>query len=412
MRHVKTSTVMLLTVALISLSLQVDAAPRRTNLARRPFTVIAVVDSGINPYHDDFQRPELTMHPSRYIEGFPSDVPALDLSLDATSYNEAVNKDRAKWNKLGSEELAWIPGTNIIGAMSVTDDSILDEIGHGTPVASLAAGGIHGPASDDLLIVALEGFSKAVKWAAEQPWIDVITNSWLEVTNDPRTTAEISRKAVAAGKIVCFASGNFAVPLWAAGTQGPSWHVNVGAASNKTRGEHAYTGYPNDVLGPSHLAAATSTSIDGEENFAGTSAATPNVCGEMAKVLSQVRAALRDYTAGPGAGLARGAGKRGPYLQDGCLDRTELEEVIQATARPAEPSPPDPEDTYAIPAAPAVGFLRGGYGIVDHDSGKQALRVLLGREPKPERELEDTWIATTDRMRDAVYGEAPPAKGC
>ncbi|HJR45668.1 MAG TPA: S8 family serine peptidase [Actinomycetota bacterium] len=408
-------TVLLIVGSLLALSLtglSTPATARGPDFERRPFTVIAVVDSGINPYHVDFRRPELTVHPSKYIEGFPKDAKALDLTLDADSYEEAVEADKQEWSRAGKGDFVWIPGTNIIGAMTLTDESIRDEVGHGTPVASLAAGRVHGPASNDLVIVALEGFSDAVDWAAEQPWIDVITNSWSSFGPSPQEHAEPSRKAVAAGKIVCYASGNFAAPVWMSGSQGGSWNVNVGAASHRTRGEHAYTSYPNDVLGPSQVPAATLDSIDGEADFGGTSAATPNVCGEIANTITDVRAALGDYDAGPAQGLARGRRGEGPYLKDGCIDREELEEVIQATARPAESSPPDPADPYAIPAPPAAGFLRGGYGIVDEASAKDAMDVLFGRAPKPERELEDQWTDQMDGLREAVYGAAPGPTGC
>ena len=400
-------------------------------LDKRPFTVVAVVDTGINPYHVDFRAPELNRHPSSYINGFPRSAEALPLSLGAASYGDALIKDDSRWDAVKPDQLYWIPGTNIVGAIGPfgANDSgknFLDTDSHGTAVASLAGGRVHGPETNDIVIVVVDGdhpydasgqrrnFKDGFEWAARQPWIDVITNSWMLA--DPaanENVAQASRTAVESGKLVCFASGNYAAPLWVSATQGPSWYLNVGAASETTRGEHADTGWPNDVLGLSGVAAANHDSIDGDEGFqVGTSMAAPNVCGQAARVISEVRGALGDYREGARAGLASGRKAKGDYLEDGCLDRVELEDALQATAVPAETSAPDPNDVKAIPAAPVAGFLRGGYGIVDHDSADAAIDVLFGRSPRPERALEEAWLTQTDSMRNMIWGAPPDPVGC
>ena len=390
-------------------------------LAKRPFTVVAVVDSGINPYHLDFRAPELNQHPSSYITGFPRSAKALNLSLDADTYEQAVSMDKRKWDAFEKDRLYWIPGTNIVGVIKTTGavGELPDQTGHGTATASLAGGRLHGPKSDDILLVAVPGYLEGLEWAARQPWIDVITNSYEYFTIEgtpPRQTdeafARASHGAVKAGKLVCFASGNRAVPQWFAGTQGPSWSLNVGAASEKSRGEHFYTAWPNDVLGPAGVGAAN-LSIEGEvENGVVTSVSAPIVCGEAARAISEVRRALGDYSEGVKDGFATGNKMTGAYLEDGCLDRVELEDALQATAVPAETSPPDPDDPYGIPAVPVAGFVRGGYGIVDHDSASAAIDVLLGRAPRPDRTLEDEWITRTDAIRDMRWGPAPDPVGC
>lgn len=389
------------------------ASTPAADLRAKAFSVVAVVDSGINPYHVDFRRPDLVTHPSRYVEGFPKGVPALRLTLDQPHFETAFERDAKRWASLGTRDLVWIPGTNIIGAIGPFDavdpePNFYDRDGHGTSVASLAGGGIHGPGSDDVLLVIVSGHSDALEWAARQPWIDVITNSWSELgAPDYSKAARASRRAVAAGKIVCFAGGNVPAPLWMVSSQGPSWNVNVGAASAKTRGEHVYSAYPNDVLGLAGADAAMTDSIEGARSFAGTSAATPAVCGHIARSLAMARAELGDTVEGPHqGGLAVGA-RRWGRLEDGVIDRTELEDAIQSTARPAEPAAPDPDDPNSIPALPGGGFIRGGYGIVDRASATDALAVLLGRERRPERLLEDAWIGVTNLIRDGIWGSPP-----
>lgn len=107
----------------------------------------------------------------------------------------------------------------------------------------------------------------------------------------------------------------------------------------------------------------------------------------------------RDHTRAASRSAHRGRG----YLEDGLLDRLELEDAIQSTAVPAETTPPDPQDPYAIPALPAAHFARGGHGIVDDRSMRRALQVVVGRIPRPDRPLEDAWISFTDALRDALW---------
>ena len=411
-----------------------SASEARVPLDKRPFTVVAVVDTGINPYHIDFRAPEFNRHPSTYITGFPRSAKALNLSLGASTYEEAVAWDTKKWDAVDPTKLYWVPGTNIVGAIGPfgkdagganfldTDDAAA---GHGTKVASLAGGRVHGPETNDVVIVVVDGdlvdstgvrrrFKDGFEWAAQQPWIDVITNSWLLV--DPQENqrfAEMSRAAVESGKLVCFASGNHVAPLWATASQGPSWSLNVGAASETTRGEHGYTSSPNDVLGLSGVSTAHYMSIRDEVSYeSGTSFAAPNVCGEAARVISEVRGALGDHREGTMGGLASGRKQAGEYLRDGCLGLIELEDALQVTAVPAEASAPDPDDPNAVPALPVAGFARGGYGIVDHDSADAAIDVLFGRSPRPDRPVEEAWISHTDALRDAMWGPPPDPIGC
>lgn len=418
---------LLLAVVAGALVAPAEAAEKsRVPLERRPFTVVALVDSGINPYHVDFRAPELNRHPSTYISGFPRDAKALNLSLDAPDYNAAVARDEGKWGAVKRDDLYWVPGTNIIGAIGPfggTEPNFLDQNAHGTITASLAGGRVHGPGTNDIVIVVIKAgpetdntWVEGLEWAAAQPWIDVISNSWSVIPlaeEGNQRNAQASRAAVASGKLVCFSSGNEGVPLWMAGTQGPSWNLNVGASSEKSRGEHVYTNWPNDVLGASGVQAARYQSMDQEGGpYIGTSMSAPVVCGQAARVISEVRRSLGDHEEGPQMGLARGRKQKGPYLEDGCLDRVELEDAIQASAVPAQTAPPDPADPFGIPAAPVAGFVRGGYGIVDGETASVAIDVLLGRAPRPERMIEDEWIARTDSIRDEKWGPAPKPTGC
>ena len=61
-----------------------------TRLRERSFVVVAVPDTGINPYHLDFRLPPdddmVGVPPWEYVSGYPETAQPLDLSLDASSY--------------------------------------------------------------------------------------------------------------------------------------------------------------------------------------------------------------------------------------------------------------------------------------------------------------------------------------
>jgi len=96
-------------------------------LARHGYA-LAVVDTGINPYHEFFRAPGLE-DPAAWVDGGPEDAEPLDLSLDADSYEEAVDADRDVWDDvqrtedagpdgIEDERLYTFPGTRIAAAVS------------------------------------------------------------------------------------------------------------------------------------------------------------------------------------------------------------------------------------------------------------------------------------------------------
>lgn len=366
-------------------------------LRARSFTVVAVVDSGINPYHVDFRLPAgsdlVGVHPSEYLEGYPADAARMQPAFEAGSVDEARSIDSDEWARSSRGELTWVDGTNIVGGYSGSaGDDFFDthDLGHGTAVASQAAGRVLGPGHEDVLLVAVDLSEWGVEWAANQPWIDAISISYATLV-PVGPTVEATWDAAAEGKVVCAATGNNTVPMWAFHEQGPSWHVHVGAVDADDREVQPYSAFPADVLGVTHVPVATHTSMTESREFGGTSGATPAVCGLIAQTIADARARLGDVQAGPKGGgvLARGTPAAGAAA-DGELTRREVEDAVMATATASD------------------NFARGGYGIVDGDSVTAALEVLFGERARPDRPEADAWIATTDGLRDAVWGPPPP----
>jgi hypothetical protein len=410
-------------------------------LARRSHVVIALVDTGVNPYHVAFRRPEYVVHPSRYISGFPADSPALGLTLDGEGYAPSRHADDpAVWSQVGREKLYWIPGTNIIGAASFGEHEggqppefearpIIDDDSHGTGTASVAAGGGFSQTSQMPYGSNPEAL---MEWAASQPWIDFISGSYGDPAavpaNDlvPDETDEVwtSREyrytgpfALRDGRTACFSAGNglsrtgLAYDRYSSlrPTSGPSWVVTVGAVSPRNDQDYGWHSVPVDVSSyGNHWPAADAFSTEGEMVFSGTSNATPVTCGVFSKALLEARRAIGDRGEGihtaPDGTLAPAVGRSaGGLVADGVLTRLELQDAVFKTAFP---SPFDPKEwTYdpaVVPDTPAY-YTQEGYGIANRESSALAVDVVLGLMEMPDRAEVDAWIAEWDAIRDSWW---------
>ncbi|HEV8361563.1 MAG TPA: PKD domain-containing protein, partial [Candidatus Thermoplasmatota archaeon] len=288
--------------------------------------VVGIADTGINPYHRDFAGellpdatlrayttadPEVrlpddapvyhkltgdllpfTKHPSRYIPGFPADMPALKLTLGG-GYYEAQDTT-AVWGRghaaIPLGKWFWIPGTKIIAAIDTTDaapvnslnpDSIpiLDQDGHGTASASTAAGNFWGSCPRCVLVVT-EGLGGDTL-LYNYPWIDFISVSGGSLGNvgTPVLTDVASNKAAAErGQTISYAAGNgidlsFVTPeqTYLSESVGPDWNIRVGAVSKSSNNVVHGTGKPVDwsSYGSGSIAAACPNNYSGNCGHSG-----------------------------------------------------------------------------------------------------------------------------------------------
>ena len=408
-----------------------EAGPRRR--AFKPHVVVATLDTGTNPFHPTWRRAE-TRHPSTYIPGYPTGAEALDLTFEA-DFKESVSSSGEELERLrGASFPMWIPGTNLIGLWASPTDEvpIFDredptENGshaHGAQASSQIAGLGFGLSPDSYLVVmdrtpdggdqtAWEVNAEGLRWAADQPWIDVIhTNIHNPVPlagDNPATPgwADAVTYALSKGKIVVSAGGNFyALPTETSPHAGPPGVLVAGANDNC-----GYTDYanpdPHVVMDGYETAAAAPDSYD-EMSFGGTSSASPRVTGYVAELLLNIRRHY-GYVGGIDDGAlvtlpAAARPKAGP-LSDGRLEAAELHEVVRKTANPnphesqwdGKEMPflcvPQPVDL------PFAFYPKMGYGEVSEHTIGHAFDVVTGAADLPARPYEDAFYELSEELR-------------
>ena len=430
--------------------------------ASNPHAVVALVDSGINPYHEVFRdrSPLARRHPSTYLPGFPSDAQALRLTFDAPSYWAAVRADcKRVWSKIEPGRFYWFPGTKIVGGITFGEQSqipcgtrrpsdsgrIIDTHGHGTMVASRAASTQYGACRDCRVVAVQHSGSfpyvdpspavartiQAIRWIAKNSsWVDAQSISWAPLfplwrpngNGGSHSDLALAIEDASRRHLSFWAAGN------SAGLGRPTLTFTHFTPSALIVGGHD-SGYMNTWPGFSpHLVsdscdswAAYHRTLDksGARVGGGTSGATPFAAGGAARILLEARRLLGDSQTGADKGVvAEGRKSRiksGP-LKDDKLTLREWRGVLLKTAserpeRHFEDGPvcdvdslqsPTPVKWRDVPEA-YPEYVQIGYGAVDRDSFKLAAHVLSGSERLPNRAETDQYFAADGAAREAVY---------
>lgn len=416
------------------------AAPRAATTPP-PQSVVAMIDTGINPYHINFrdESPLAYQHPSTYIPGYPADAEAIVLTLNANNLDDVVKADADVWKNVEAGKLYWIPGTKIVGAYADSDSGSdvgnIFDTGHGTMTSSRAAGNQYS-LCPECRIAMVQGFTgAAVSWAAAQPWIDAQSNSWSPLVVFQQGDAAQEQgladafAAAAQEQLVFGSAGNgiagklgvLGHPSFTRSTSGPTGVVSVGGHDNGQVILWSGT-WPHVVADACDNWAAVSDTIDDFSDSAGggTSSASPYAAGEAARVVLEAKRlmASTEAAAEPGVAAVGTPYAASPFLEDGTLTQDEVKSILMKTAvaRPqkTEHDGADcgvtgtPYTTYPIAwenipeQTPTYYFI--GYGQISVTSLDAALAVLRGDQPLPDRPMEDQWNSYADMLRDAYNG--------
>jgi hypothetical protein len=406
-----------------------------------PWAVVSLVDTGINPYHVDFRMDGdlATVHPSQYIPGYPAEIQTVDLTLDASDLESALEADKDVWASLEPRTPYWFNGTRVTG-IAFVEEPLDSEVGfvwstgHGTMVASKAAGG-EWSLCPTCHIVGVQGFNaEGVTWSAEQAWIDVQSNSWGPtpafawadpvIGNDPELNMKMMDAArnqavfVAAGNGIAGGLGVVGFPSPTDTTSGPPGVIAVGGNDNG-RVTLWSAWLPHIVADSCWNWAAVGNTMDEYSPRAGggTSAASPYAAGAAAQMILEARAILgsnvpRELGTGVLAVAAEGheAPASGP-LSDGVFTLEELKTVLFRTASPI-PQPDHASGDVCPLDSPHNTLIHWtslpeemprwqwvGYGSVEAHSLERALAALRGEGPVPDRSQEDRFYELDQEVR-------------
>jgi hypothetical protein len=457
-----------------AVTLSAGAAPVRPG---DDATVVAVIDSGFNPYHWDFlasKMPQaataskaddlpLTRAPHEWLRGFPSpkafkSYQRLDLTLeendDSVRPADLDAADTEKWKRIkpsstGNVHYTWLPRTKVIGAISFasatsTPGSLVHAptSAHGMGTSSVAVGNIFGACPECLVLFiqyrdAATG-EQAINWAMDQPWIDVITNSYgfSKVERDRvynGSDVKRQRAATERGQSILFSAGNgisntFTVPnsTLTSSQEGPDWILTVGATDPNDDDNYTGTGKPADIagVGRGYPSSYNATGLSNGRAFSGTSNSTPTIAGTYARALNEARRVM----AGPSRTQSKGVISTGAFrcgrsnancaLGDGRLTERELRARLLLGAQPT-PGRFDPASQGVTTGPASVGdsrYLSEGHGIyrvrLKGDAAWQSefrsrlLNPLLGTGPAPARPADEVAYMRVDSFcRQHIWGE-------
>ena len=361
-----------LVAALLGSLLATPTTAAGRTLAPKPRVVVAVIDSGINPYHEYFHA-----RGPLYKDSKPSSVtPAVLREFDIGKSNiieitrtgdfaKDFAKDKKQFEKIEKGEPYWFKGTNIIGISFLGDGGRLRPDGNasthgiGTAAAVLTA-------NPDAVVVAVEGISEqSEKWAFTYPAIDIITTSYGPVTSAP-TGGHLSNSytgVVKNGKAHFGASANDPTYSTFDETSGPWWSIGIaGFEEGTSGGRQLMSGNVPDFVGDFTQDLPYCRSCEtGLESVGGTSFATPRSAGTFSKILLETRRAF-----GHSGGIVKT--KEGMSLVGGRKSLTvwEMRRALEVAAY--YPSSADfgtegGADT-AVPVNDVAPWLQTGWGLI------------------------------------------------
>lgn len=373
--------------------------PTTEETGYRPHVIVGVPDSGINPYHELYFRANLSMHPSAYIEDFPTDIPALNLTVDPTldlSWEERFEADQDLWQEIGPGDVFWIPQTVFVAVVcesgfdSDAEICILDDSNmHGTGTTSSII-----TENPDALIAFKEGGSSVEPIIEAGIPVDIFSVSWGYIAPIPVAVEGVLSNSYS--PIYVLAAGNDPRSILLDSWPGDTRAIAVGGAYSQDNTQESLAGNQADVVSYFCRPTAQTQSLDEmRESYCGTSFATPTVAGALSKVVLAIR---------------EQSGYNGT-IQDGMVDPVAGVSIADLRAALNRTASYDPEAQYentgfpaAVPLNPAAPWVQWGWGFYDGLVANATVAHFLS-EPAPEKPMEaQLYMEAVYEARQTVHG--------
>ena len=358
--------------------------PAPTPAPVAPRVVVADVDSGINPYHEEFYRGPSEVTPDVLAE-FPG-VQTITLTRTG-KFDQDLAADKAVWDSIELGKPYWFAGTNIIGISfdASTPTKILADEGeeHGVGTASAVL-----DANPEAIVYFVEGISaESETHAFTHPAVDVVTTSYGFPGSPPVPFhLENSYKGVVElGKLHFGAADNSPALSPPDGTSGPWWTIGVaGFHEDTSGGRELLSGNLVDVVSDftQSLPYCSDCESGRDEFVSGTSFATPRSAGTASKILLEARRAA-GHVGGP---LVQG-GAAPLMVSGGGFELTgwEMRRAFEQAAAYPGLGDYDPESAVfddlgtSAPVNPAAPYAQLGWGVFSPDAKYDVIGEALAR---------------------------------
>lgn len=388
----------------------------------RPRVVVAIIDSGINPYHSFFNEGRPGLESRHYPPGSPPSAVTPDvlaefgidhdhiIALTRTGDPEAdFAADAAQWAQVRAGEPYWFRGTNIIavgrdatGRLILPDDDSEAEVHGNTTTASALA------ANPDAVIFFVEhdagatsndiGSKAAHDLAFLHPAVDIVSTSYGLAASAPEPLAffDSFESVVYRGKLHFASAGNTPAATLGRGGSGPWWSIAVSGSNDdgdesetvsavgQASGLQAYDGQTAQTAHLAHDFVADAFQNvpfcalcqSGTRFPFGTSLSTATAAGVASRIVLEARRRL-GHGGGIGAPDERPAMVRGPAIE---LTNWQIRRAMEEAAWVPSVSGWTPEGAFhgfTIPVNAAAPWLQVAWGELTTRSEKQVVARAL-----------------------------------
>jgi hypothetical protein len=338
-------------------------------------SVVAVIDSSTNPYHEFFQTERSSVTPAVLAEFGITKNRIITLTRTG-NFAADYAADKAKFDAIQPGKPYWFKGTNIIGisfddstTRRILPDDSGDTHGVGTTAAVLKA-------HSNAIVVLVEGVnSDSETWAFTHPAVDIISTSY-GIPGSVPTGMHLEdsyRGVVGLGKQHFGAADNSPAASPPDGTSGPWWTIGIaGFHEGSSEGREALSGSLPDFLGDFTQPLPYCFDCEsGTRSVSGTSFATPRSAGTFSKILLQARQASGHRGGIVTEGVRRPVmvSSTGGGLAAGGLTNWELRRALEESAYyPAyadyDPNKNVEEDLTSVPINDVAPWAQAGWGAL------------------------------------------------
>lgn len=376
--------------------------------APQPRVVVAVIDSGINPYHAWFNASQPGLESPIYPPGAPpSSVTPEVLAEFGIGQDHVINlhrtgnpgadhaADQAQWDQLVPGEPYWFRGTNIIAVgrradgLAATPDTgplILpdsDADAHGVSVVAAVLA-----ANPEAIVYFVEhnGDDTATDIASARahelgflhPAVDIVSTSYGRIAPEGKAFFHTFRAVVGLGKLHFASAGNVPEPAAYKAGPGPWWSVGVGGyEEGRSNGRSTTSAFFPDFSAAFALVLPSCAICQVEtEDGRGTSLSVAVAAGVASRVLLEARRSL-----GHAGGIASGLLAEGASLtvSNWQLRRALEQAAYVPDAASYDPLTGDPRDVWgAQPIVAPAPWLQVAWGVLSPDPTKAVVAEALG----------------------------------